>query len=86
MTKHRKRARAWSNEGPPPMRGEQRGAFTLVEVVLAISMVLTLIIVLLAFYRDALDISASVTEEADLLAAQRNIMDGLTNDLRTALA
>jgi type II secretory pathway pseudopilin PulG len=71
---------------PPPKRGKHRLAFTLVEVVLAISLILGLVITLLAFYRDAMDVRASVTDEADLLATQRNLMDGLTNELRTALA
>jgi type II secretory pathway component PulJ len=64
----------------------KRPAFTLIEVVLAISMILALVLTLFAFYRDAMDIRRSVTDEADLLAAERNFMDGLTNELRTALA
>jgi prepilin-type N-terminal cleavage/methylation domain-containing protein len=63
-----------------------RRAFTLIEVLLAISLVAALLAALFAFYRYATDLRRDIVEDAQLLSAARNTMDGLTNELRTAMA
>jgi hypothetical protein len=57
-----------------------------VEVALAIALVVALLGALFAFYSYALDLRRAVAEEADLAASERSVMDGLTEELRAALA
>ena len=60
-------------------------AFTLVEVVVAISIALGLIGTVLAFYDYALSIRAEVTDEMELVNAERIIMERMTSELRGAI-
>jgi type II secretory pathway component PulJ len=60
-------------------------AFTLLEVLLAIALVVGLIGASLAFYQHILVIRAAVTNQVELVASQRRIMDRLSDELRSAL-
>jgi len=64
-------------------RTASRG-FTLLEVVLAVSLTLVLMVAMLTFYRQAADVRAAVVEEAELIGAERAVMDLMTEQLRGA--
>lgn len=64
-------------------RAAKRG-FTLFEVVLAVSLTLALLMAMLVFYRQAVDVRAAVVEETELIRAERAVMDLLTRQLRGA--
>ena len=64
----------------------RRSGFTLAEVAVAVSLVLTMVVALFGFYFYSMDVRREVTAESELLAAERAIMDGLTNELRAAMA
>ena len=67
------------------MRQRARGrGFTLFEVVLAVSLALVLMVAMLTFYRQAADVRAAVVEEAELIGAERAVMDLITKQLRGA--
>jgi len=63
----------------------QRG-FTLLEVVLAVTLTVSLMGAVMWFYHSAVDTRAAVVREADLAASSRMIMDRLTDELRGATA
>lgn len=63
-----------------------RSAFTLVEVILAIVICAGMTGALIAFYNQALDVRAAVTEEVEIASASRAVMDHLTSELRCALS
>lgn len=60
--------------------------FTLIEVILAVTLSVGLIGTAIWFYRHAGEIRASVSEAADDIATRRQIMDRITADLRAAVA
>ncbi len=64
-------------------RAPDRG-FTLFEVVLAVSLTLVLMVAMLTFYRQVADVRAAVVEEAELIGAERAVMDLITRQLRGA--
>ena len=57
-------------------------AFTLLEVVLAITIAIAILIVALAFHQQATTLRGQLLEESERLAAVRQIMDRLSADLR----
>ncbi len=57
-------------------------AFTLVEVILAISISVGLLLVALTFYSQAASLRGQLLEETEKLASVRLVMDRLTSDLR----
>ncbi|MBI5799206.1 MAG: hypothetical protein HZA92_00560 [Verrucomicrobia bacterium] len=59
-------------------------AFTLIEVVLAISIAIGLLLVAMHFYQQATSLRAQLLDEAERLAAVRQVMDRLAADLRVA--
>lgn len=59
-------------------------AFTLLEVVLAISIAVGILVAALAFHHQAAVLRANLIDEAERLAAIRQIMDRLAADLRVA--
>ena len=59
-------------------------AFTLFEVLLALSLALMLLVAMLTFYRQAVDVRAAVLKEVELVAAERAVMDMVTEELRGA--
>ena len=63
-----------------PLRG-----FTLLEVVLAVTLTLGLMAAMLTFYKQAADVRAIVKHEADTVGAERTVMALMTADLRAAL-
>jgi hypothetical protein len=62
-----------------------RRAFTLLEVVLAVTLSLGLMVALFSFYKQAADIRTIVGEQAEIVGAERAMMDLLTLELRSAL-
>jgi len=66
-------------------RRARKAGFTLLEVVLAVALVLSLMGALYAFYLYALDVRKAIAAESEMLAGERDVMDGLTNELRSAM-
>lgn len=66
-------------------RSDKNTAFTLVEVVLAVTLALGLAGGVLAFYRHVSDIRRRVRAQAEQLAAERLVMDRITAELRAAM-
>jgi len=64
-------------------RKHNRG-FTLIEVVIAISIAIGIMLVLLFFYSQAANLRAQLIQEAERLSTIRLLMDRLTMELRTA--
>lgn len=60
-------------------------AFTLVEVILAISIALGILVVVLYFYQQATDLRIQVITETERVASARLLMDRITSELRGAL-
>ncbi len=58
-------------------------AFTLIEVILAISIATGLLIVALTFYRQVSDLRGQILQESERLATVRLMLDRLASDLRT---
>lgn len=67
-------------------RRRDRLAFTLVEVLLAISIASALLISALLFYRQAADLRTQILVESDRLGTMRRILDLMASDLRSAQA
>ena len=65
-------------------KAARAGAFTLLEVVLAISIAIGILVVALTFHQQATVLRGSLIDEAERLAAVRQIMDRLAADLRVA--
>lgn len=59
-------------------------AFTLLEVSLAVTLALVLLVAMLTFYKQTTDVRAAVIEEAELVGAERAVMDLLTQELQAA--
>jgi len=58
--------------------------FTLIEVILAISIAVGILVVALHFYGQAVDLRARLLEESDRISSVRLLLDRLTMDLRAA--
>jgi type II secretory pathway component PulJ len=72
-----------------PIRNSQiairhSSAFTLLEVVLAITIAIAILVVALAFHQQATTLRGALLEESERLAAVRQVMDRLSADLRVA--
>lgn len=65
-----------------PRRG--RSGFTLLEVVLAVSLALGLLVAMFGFYRHTTRVESAVTEEVERVGAVRAVMRLLTRELRSA--
>lgn len=63
-----------------------RAAFTLIEVVLAITIAIGLLLVAMTFYQQSTLLRGQLMDEAERLSAVRQIMDRLAADLRVAPA
>lgn len=68
------------------IRHEQRAAFTLIEMLLAIFIAVGLLMVAIAFYQSSARLRGELLGESEKLAAVRLLMDRMTSDLRTAIA
>ena len=68
---------------PSALRPSQ-SAFTLIEVVLALSIAIAILVAALAFHHQATTLRGALLTEAERLAAVRQIMDRLAADLRLA--
>ena len=73
----------FTNETPVP-RG--RTAFTLLEIILAISMTVGLVGATLGFHRYVVDARRDVLEQSEAIGARRRVMERLTGELRRASA
>ena len=67
-------------------RSRRARAFTLVEVILAISIAIGILVVALYFYSQATNLRAHLLEESDRISSIRLVMDRLTSELRNAFA
>ena len=63
-----------------------RAGFTLIEVLLAISIAIGILVVALHFYGQAVDLRSRLLEESDRVSSVRLLLDRLTTDLRAAYA
>ena len=61
-------------------------AFTLIEVILAISIAVGILVVALYFYSQTANLRGQLLEESDRIAAVRLVMDRLSTELRAAFA
>ena len=68
----------------PPQ--SKKRAFTLLEVVLGISLAIGVMLVLLFFYQQAANLRAELVAEAEKIGTVRLVMDRITAELRTARA
>jgi type II secretory pathway pseudopilin PulG len=68
-----------------PVSSERRltSAFTLLEVILALTIAVGIIVVLLFFYQQASNLRNQVLEETERISAIRLVMDLITSELRT---
>lgn len=67
-------------------RGQRRrSGFTLIEIILALSIALGLLVVALYFYSQTANLRGQLLDETDRLSALRLVLDRLTGDLRSAL-
>ncbi|MFM8469251.1 MAG: type II secretion system protein J, partial [Limisphaerales bacterium] len=64
--------------------GRRRAAFTLLEVVLALTIAIGILVAALAFHEQATTLRGQLLQESERLAAVRQIMDRLAADLRLA--
>jgi len=67
------------------IRRRAQPGFTLLEVVLAVTLSLALMAAILTFYRQAAHVREAVLDEARLVAAERLVMSRVTEELRGAL-
>lgn len=67
-------------------RSRRARAFTLVEVILAISIAIGILVVALYFYSQSTNLRAQLLEESDRISSIRLVMDRLTSELRHAFA
>ena len=67
-------------------RSRRARAFTLVEVILAISIAIGILVVALYFYSQATNLRAQLLDESDRISSIRLVMDRLTSELRNAFA
>ena len=68
-----------------PHRVGRAPAFTLIEILLALSITAVLLGVAMVFYRQVADLRGQVLQESERLAAMRLVFDRLAADLRSAL-
>lgn len=61
-----------------------RAAFTLVEIILAIGLATSLLLIALVFYRQAADLREQILEESERVSTMRLALDHLAGDLRGA--
>lgn len=66
-------------------RRPRRSAMTLLEVVLAVSLALTVMLGVMQFHDQIVAIREGVIREAELIGAERRIMDRVTDELRSAM-
>lgn len=69
----------------PPQREGRTAAFTLIEILLALSITAILLGVAMVFYRQVADLRGQVLLESERLAATRLVFDRVAADLRSAL-
>ena len=73
----------------PTRRDLRRGGgpfgFTLIEVILALSIAIGILVVALYFYSQTANLRGQLLDESDRLADLRLVMDRLTGELRSAL-
>lgn len=69
----------------PPRRKGPTWAFTLIEILLALSITAVLLGVAMVFYRQVADMRVQVLRESERLTAMRLVFDRLAADLRSAL-
>lgn len=62
------------------------GAFTLIEVILAVVIAAGLLVVAISYYQSAAELRERLLEESNQLSTMRLMMDRVSSDLRTALA
>jgi type II secretory pathway component PulJ len=70
----------------PGARAARGAAFTLLEVVLAVSIAVGLLVVVLYFYQQAAELRTQLLAESGRVTAVRLVMDRVAADLRAALA
>ncbi len=63
----------------------RRAGFTLIEIILALSIALGLLVVALYFYSQTANLRGQLLDETDRLAALRLVMNRITGELRSAL-
>jgi prepilin-type N-terminal cleavage/methylation domain-containing protein len=68
------------------LRSQKNRAFTLIEVLLAITIAAGLLFVAISFYQRATELRTQLIDESERLSAIRLVTDRLTGDLRTAFA
>lgn len=68
------------------LRSRFRSAFTLIEILLAISIATGLLVVALMFYRQATELRGQILKESERLATVRMVMDRVVGDLQQARA
>lgn len=61
-----------------------KAGFTLLEVTLAVSLTLVLMVAMLTFYRQVTGVRAAVLKEIELVGAERAVMDLMTEEVRGA--
>jgi type II secretory pathway pseudopilin PulG len=67
-------------------RTPNRGAFTLIEVILAVVIAAGLLVVAISYYQRSADLRNQLLEESERLTTIRLLMDRVSLDLRTAFA
>ena len=77
--------RWWYFQDVPTRRGHPP-AFTLVEVILAISLAVGILVAALFFHSQATNLRAQLLRESDRIATMRLVMDRFTAELRHAFA
>ena len=65
---------------------QRRNGFTLLEVILALSIAIGLLVVALYFYQQAAELRTQLLQESERLSTVRLLLDRITTDLRTAYA
>ncbi len=65
--------------------GLRQYGFTLMEVMLAVTLTVGLVGSVFLFYDGVIDVREAVTETAEFASAERIIMDRITNELRSAM-
>jgi type II secretory pathway component PulJ len=69
---------------PSSISGNGAGGFTIIEVLLAMSIAIGLLVVAIHFYRQAAEVRAQILVESERISEVRQLMDRITGDLRTA--
>ena len=85
MSDRRHRTVPPAGRRPGARLAPRAGAFTLLEVVLAVALALGLLTSLLAFHARAASARQRVLEQLDALSAERRLMDRRTGELRGAI-